>query len=348
MSRKMIGALAALGCSAGLAHADTAVTENTTVGGTGFFDLTSLDSRDSSDNKTVASGVGVDVSRFYLTATHTFDSIWSANITTDFNYSSTTGETQLFVKKAYLQGKVSDAFFARIGSADLAWIPFVESLYGYRFVEKTVIDRTSFGTSADWGVHAGGKLGDGAFSYAASIVNGRGYKNPTRSNGVDFEARVGFVPLKGLTLGLGAYSGKRGQDYAVVSSTYPEAVRSATRVDAVAAYVNDKFRIGAEYFTASNWNNIVSTTVKDKADGFSAWGSVNFTPTVSAFARYDNDKPNKDTNSDKKEDYYNAGVAFVARKNVNFAVAYKHDEVKDGSVTSTKYDEIGVWASTTF
>ncbi|MGH8253439.1 MAG: porin, partial [Steroidobacteraceae bacterium] len=117
------------------------MTENTTIGGKAFIDLTSLDAK-AADVKTGASGVGLDVKRFYLVANHTFDNVWSANLTTDFNYVSNTqkvttdangvvtqtgytGETQLFIKKAYLQAKISDAFFVRAGSADLAWIPFV-------------------------------------------------------------------------------------------------------------------------------------------------------------------------------------------------------------------------------
>ena len=45
-------------------------------------------------------------------------------ITTDFNYVSNDEETQLFIKKAYLQAKLSDAFVGRVGSADMPWIPF--------------------------------------------------------------------------------------------------------------------------------------------------------------------------------------------------------------------------------
>lgn len=343
MSSKIIGALVALGCGVGLAHADTAVTESTTVGGKTFIDFTNLDSQ-AAGVKTAASGTGVDVTRFYLIANHVFDDTWSANVTTDFNYSSTTAETQLFIKKAYLQGKVSDAFWVRVGSADLAWIPFVEDLYGYRFVEKTFIDRTSFGTSADWGVHAGGKLGEGMFGYAVSAVNGGGYKNPTRSKTVDFEGRVSITPIKGLTAGVGFYSGKRGKEVEPVDPTS----RTASRVDATVAYVSGIFRLGAEYFTAQNWNSVLTSTVADKADGFSGWSSLNFTPQLSVFARYDSDKPNKTTAPDKKDTYYNGGLSFKARKNVDFALAYKHDEVKNGSTTLTKYDEVGVWAQASF
>ena len=73
-------------------------------------------------------------------------------------------------------------------------MPFVEGLYGYRYVENVMIDRTKFGTSADWGVHVLGSIPMGGLtvSYAGSVVNGNGYKKPgfiggvNHTNGMDF------------------------------------------------------------------------------------------------------------------------------------------------------------------
>src|SRR5512144_248490 len=137
--RTIIGAvLGALASSAVLAD------ESTTVSGKGFIDLTNYDLRNDGVDS-AANGFGLDVKRFYLGVTHSFDDTWSANITTDFNYVGNDGETQLYVKKGYLQAKLSDAFVARAGSADLPWVPFVEDLYGYRFVENVLVDRLKFG-----------------------------------------------------------------------------------------------------------------------------------------------------------------------------------------------------------
>ncbi len=109
--------------------------ESTIVSGRMFADFTHLDlENDGVDS--AANGTGIDVKRFYLGVTHNFDDIWSANITTDFNYVSNDSESQIFIKKAYLQAKLSDAFIGRLGSADLPWVPFVEDLYGYRYVEE--------------------------------------------------------------------------------------------------------------------------------------------------------------------------------------------------------------------
>lgn len=51
--------------------------------------------------------------------------------------------TELYIKKAYLQAKVSDVLVIRLGSTDLPWAPFAEDIYGYRYVENTLIDHVT-------------------------------------------------------------------------------------------------------------------------------------------------------------------------------------------------------------
>ena len=89
------------------------------------------------------------------------------------------------MKKAYIQAQVTPLATFRLGSADTAWIPYVESIYGLRYVEQTLTDHLSFGDSADWGFHITGN--SPLCGYQVSAENGRGYSNPTRSKSVDFE-----------------------------------------------------------------------------------------------------------------------------------------------------------------
>lgn len=311
---------------------------NTRIGGTAFIDFTDLD-QTKNGTKTDASGTGLDVKRFYLTVDHAFSDIWSANLTTDFNYSSVDGETQLFVKKAYLQGAFSPLATLRVGSANMAWIPFVEDWYGYRFVENTLVDRVKFGTSADWGVHLLGA--SGMFNYQASIINGGGYKNPTRSDSVDFEGRVGFQPIKSVMIGVGVYSGDLGKD---THST--PALHDAHRYDAMIAYHGGGLRLGGEYFRATDWNNVL-TPATDSADGWSLWSSYDFGP-ASIFARYDRVNPSKDLDPSLKDTYYNFGVAFPVTEGVRVALAYKNEILKDNSKTNTRSRELGAWGEVKF
>jgi len=328
------------------------IVNNTSVGGKMYFDVSNLDVKNSDTGKTDASGVGIDVKRFYLTVDHKFNDIWAANLTTDFVYQSLLGRTDLFVKKAYVEGKFDPAFKLRIGSADMPWIPFVEGWYGFRYVEPTMTDRLAFANSADWGLHASGDFGSNkTVGYAVSMVNGAGYKNPGRSKGVDFEGRVGFSPFENMVLAVGGYSGKRGK----VNENTPAPTNTATRGDVLLAYANKNFRVGAEYFNAKDWNQVLSP-VSDKSDGYSLWGSVAVADRISLFARYDNVNLSTDLDKNANDEYYNAGVQYDVTKGFLLSLVYKHekgdksvnDPMLPTRVVSVKSDEIGVFGEVKF
>ena len=327
---------------------------STTITGKAFANVSSIDHKsdgvDQADN-----GTQTELKRFYLGVDHKFDDTFSANLTTDFRYNSngTSKDTLVYVKKAYVEAKFAPEFFVRVGAADLPWVPFVEGLYGYRFVENVLVDRTKYGTSADWGVHIGGSFGGGRIGYAASAVNGAGYKSLSRSsNTIDLEGRISANPIKNVTLAVGGYSGKLGKSSDVVTTQH-----RATRWNALAAYADSRVRVGVEYFEATNWNN-VTTLVGDKSSGWSAFGSFAVTPKLSLFGRYDWVKPNKDTNPALKDNYFNAGVNFKPLKEIDLALVYKRDRAENGFLSTSNgtiggadagtYDEFGLFTQVAF
>lgn len=326
-------ALALIAIPALAAHADG----ETKVGGKMYADFTVR----STDGDNGDDGYGIDVKRFYFGVDHKFDDTWSADLTTDFHYDSADGRTSLFVKKAYIQANLNDMATVRIGSADLPWVGYVEHAYGLRYLENVLIDRAGFGTSADWGIHLLGA--NSKFDYQVSVVNGNGYKNPDRSKTMDFSARVGFHPVENLTLALGARSGKLGQD-----SELQNTVNTAKRFDALAAWKGEGYRAGIEYFTADNFSKTaVVTGPSDSADGYSLFTTIDMGEKTAFFVRYDQVNPSKDLASDTKDTYYNLGMTYHARKNVDFAFAYKRDEFDTGA-SKVKANEFGVWAQVKF
>jgi hypothetical protein len=328
--------------------------DNTSVHGTVFADLSNIDQK-SNGVKQAPTGTGFDIKRAYIGIDHKFNDIFSANLTTDFQYSSAISATELYVKKAYLQAKLSDALVIRAGAADLPWVPFVEDIYGYRYVENVLIDRTKFGTSTDWGLHASGKVADGLFNYAFSVVDGAGYKtpgtggaNPTfgRSQRMDVEGRVN-VNWDGFVVGVGGYDGDLGKD--VIGTVVHH---NATRFDAIAAYTTPSIRLGVEYFSASNWNTVTSAT-PDKSSGEGVFGSYKW-ENYGVFGRYDWVDPTRDTAPSKKDNYYNLGISYSPTKIVDFSLVYKRDSVVNGTFATSNgtiggshsgtYDEIGLFA----
>jgi len=319
----------------------------TKIQGRFYGDFTSRENKREDGTKDSTSGIGADVKRFYFTVTHQIDETWSAQFQSDIGDFGTK-RYDVFVKKAYLQGKFSDALTFRLGSADTPWIPFAESMYGRRYFEQTQSDSLGFGTSADWGLHLFGKFADGLVSYQVSAVNGRGYSNPTRSESVDFEGRVSFEPIQGLTFGLGGYSGKLGKE----TKTDSPVKHTAKRLNALVNYKTDRFGIGGEYYQADDWKN-VTTEASDSADGFTIWGHFSATKSLNVFARYDEANPSKDLKPELELVYYTAGLEKVFNKALTGALAYKHAETEGGAVgtgngsiggtLSGDYDEFGVW-----
>ncbi|MCU1073392.1 carbohydrate porin [Stenotrophomonas maltophilia] len=312
------------------------------IGGRMFFDLTNID-KTSNGKDTAASGTGQDVKRFYLTVDHKFNDIWSANLTTDFQYSSAIGNTELFVKKAYVQGSFDPAFNLRVGAADMPWIPYVEKFYGMRYVENTLTDRLKYGNSSDWGLHGFGNLGNN-FNYAVSVVSGAGYKNPTRSKGMDVEGRVAYTPNENFVVAVGGYSGKLGKETDIQS-----AENTYTRANAMVAYADSNFRVGGEYFQAKNLNNVL-TVATDKTSGWSVWGSVRVTDGgINVFGRYDDTDVSKTLDPTLSDKYWNVGVEFPVMKNLKLSTVYKYTHLANASdKKNDKTKEFGVWGDLSF
>ena len=316
---------------------------DTTLSGRMYYDVTDID--DSSQGiKTDKSGFAFDIKRFYLGVNHTFSDTWSMNLTTDFQYSAAISSTEIYLKKAYVQYKYSDAFVVRAGATDLPWVPFAENSYGMRYVENTLTDRLKFGTSADWGVHVSGKLAGGSLEYAVAALNGNGYKNPSRSKGLDFEGRLSFAPTDKIVVGTGVYSGTLGKQKQTVN-----ALHTANRVDFLAAYASGNTRFGVEYFQARNWNNVL-TLASDKASGWSLWGSVGLTSGgITLFGRYDQTDLSKSLDPSLQDTYYNLGIEFPITKGVKLATVYKHsDQNNDTLSRDLETNEFGVWGEFRF
>lgn len=316
---------------------------DTKISGRLYYDLTNIDDKNRGV-KTDKSGFAFDIKRFYLGVDHKFNDQWSMNLTTDFQYSSAISSTEVYLKKAYVQYKLSDAFVLRAGAADLPWVPFAENYYGMRYIENTLIDRLKFGTSADWGLHAGGKVADGSMEYAVAALNGNGYKNPSRSKGLDFEGRLSFAPTDKTVLAIGAYSGTLGKEKQTVNAQH-----TANRMDFLAAYASGNTRFGVEYFQAKNWNNVL-TVATDKATGWSLWGSMGLNEKgVTVFGRYDRSDISKTLDPSLQDTYYNLGVEFPIAPGVKIATVYKHtDQRNDVRSKDLKTDEFGVWGEFRF
>jgi hypothetical protein len=212
-----------------------------------------------------------------------------------------------------------------------------------------LVDRSKFGSSADWGLHVGGRLGGERLDYAVSVVSGRGYKNISRSGRMDVEARLAYLPRKEWVFALGAYSGTRGKD--LESSP---AQHTARRVSAMAAYIGESTRIGVDYFQADDWNTVTAPE-SDTSDGWSAWASHAFDERYTVFARMERASPSRDLDSHAQDRYAHLGLEYAVTEGFDLALVWKqaaldvgiHDA--PGTLTRNRRShEIGVWGQVAF
>lgn len=331
--------------------------DSTSISGRMYFN-TSAVSADNAAGANVEKDGGFQIKRFYVSVDHKFNNTFSGDITVDVDNvlksaslsgstlsTSNTGQG-LYVKKAYLKASLNPAFNVVLGSTDLPWIPYVEGIYGYRHIEKTITDLDGFGTSADWGVHVMGSFADGVVSYQVSAVDGGGYRNPQLTKTVDFEGRLS-IAYKGFNAAIGGYTGKLGKDVQGAATFH-----SANRFNALLAYkgkIGDiGVTLGGEYFYAKNWNRVTSVT-EDSSDGVSLFASVAPAKEWSLFGRYDWVNPSKDLAPLQNDHYFNFGVQYSPAKIVDLALVYKRDDadggLKIGNLGSGQVtrDEIGLY-----
>ena len=251
-----------------------------------------------------------------------------------------------YVKNAFLQAKLDPALIIRAGSAPLPWVPYIEGQYGFRHIENTTIDRLSYGTTADWGIHVLGDLAGGLISYQVSAIDGGGYRNVKVTKYVDLEGRLS-AQYKGAWAAIGGYTGKRAAGVETLTgAAFPTTFRTAKRLDAGAGYKTALFNVGGEAWYAKNWNNVavnpVNTTTllpiaysQDSARGYSVFGNVNFAPKWAVFGRYDWSQTNRITDPALKDHYFNVGLQWEPVKIVDIALVYKRETAKNGAVSTT-------------
>lgn len=219
----------------------------------------------------------------------------------DFGTSSTLAP---FIKHAYLrwnnflpQSKLS---FGLIGTPTFN---ISEEFWGYRSVEKTVMDLRGIAPSSDFGAVLEGKLSNsGVLNYAIFVANGTGTRSETDKNKrvyVNLPIRIqggfSFVPY------FDYEGGNNGRDKNVLAM--------------FAGLQKPRFHGGVEVFQKKS-NNVLANNQDRTENGFSVFGAVKAADKVKLFGRFDNYDPNTDVDDDGNS-LIIAGLDFTADKSVN-------------------------------
>lgn len=257
----------------------------------------------------------------------TYDSDFSGNFSTRFRLEadqsalSSDGKISVFVKDAYLRWKNifagSDLFF---GIQPTPAFEISESVWGYRSLEKTILDHRGIVNSRDLGVSLRGKLVEsGVLQYWLLIADGNGNR-PENDKYKRYYAHIHIKPTQHLQLTFYADYNARPQ----IANPFSSGSKINNEIITYAAFVGygipASLNVGVESFlqtTANGYNTGASLTTKH-AGGISVFGSALISEQVELLARFDYFDPNLE--NDAKGDSRNfvlGGLAWKVDKNVS-------------------------------
>ncbi len=223
-----------------------------------------------SDNGEVENQNGMWFRRIYLTFDFTLSDTWSARLRTEMN---SKGD---FVSKAKLEPSAKDAYLrwkndrhqVLIGLSGTPTWGIVEGFWGYRSVEKTLLDLQKIGSSRDIGLAAKGSLDqEKKIRYHVMLANGNGTSTET-NKGKKALLSLSFHPSSALTLEVyGDYDDRPGDSDRMTLQGFVGIRGSSGRVGLQYAYQRRNVASGAN--VALNALSVFGALpLSDKVNGF--------------------------------------------------------------------------------
>lgn len=249
---------------------------------------------------------GFQFRRIYLTYDRDLSPKFSVRFRLEMNSPALGRNDQLvpYIKHAYLNWRNliagSNLLF---GLCQTPTFAETENVWGYRAIEKTIMDLRQVAGSADMGVALQGKLGDsGVLNYYLMLANGAGVRAETDQN-----KRVYLsVPLKFQN----AYFIIPYVDYEGGDDG-----RDKNTLALFAGLQKPGFHGGVEAFR-KNSNKALANNNDRTESGVSIFGAVKAAKQVKLFGRFDIYDPNTDLDDDGNT-LIIAGLDFAADNNVN-------------------------------
>lgn len=178
-----------------------------------------------------------------------------------------------FVKDLYVTWRYSGEHSATLGVGPPPAFEISEAVWGYRSLEKTILDLQGIVSSRDFGIRFDGPItSGGGLRYAAMLANNEGVRAEDDSYKRAY-AEIAAFPTEHLRFTVGA--DRAGHDGPLETST---------RLSAFAGYVAEAFRAGLEGFWSSRtFENGDELTAR----GLSLFGAARLAPHWELLGRVD-------------------------------------------------------------
>ena len=271
---------------------------------------------------------GFQFRRIYFTYDYDISEKFTTRFRLEADQSALSGTKILpVVKDAYIKWTkavgTSDFIF---GIQPTTAFDISESAWGYRSLEKTIIDLRGAIPSRDFGVALKGEVDDGGmWNYWVMVANGDG-NAPNSGKYYRYSANMQVKPNKNLQVDVNGDLRTQANINDPTSVATPKATVSNNILtgSVFVGYKEDQWSVGLEAFNQLTSNGFLdnSTTPTSLASlsalGVSVWSSFDLQSDVAVVARYDYYDPN--TNANAKGDVRNyiiGGVSWKPDKNVS-------------------------------
>ena len=291
------------------------------IGGVTYFDYSNTEKASGFNFQRQYFGYGGEVSD-QVSYKILFDvgrtNVGAAVIEKDTSYKSEDTRLVVFLKKAQINYKSSFGKF-NFGLIGMNTYAVQESNWGYRFIEKSAIDKNGFSATADIGVGFSRSLIDN-LNLSLLFVNGEGFKKPQgdKYHKIAFNATYGesnLIKNDGYNAGL-------------VYTTEQTDTDPITMTSIFGGFAGMGLRLGGEYdmlTIGSVESNIISVSanyaVRDKID---------------IFARYDMVDDNDDANKNGKN-YLVTGIVLTCDGGISVAPNMRMTTFENETEALTEY-----------
>lgn len=236
------------------------------------------------------------------------------------NSNTNGGKLGVMVKDAYLKWKeIFNGSELIAGISPTPGFEVAETAWGYRSLEKTILDLNSIISSRDFGVDLKGKLNDnGSINYWIKYANNSG-NAPETDKYKRYSAMFKFKLTDNVLSSIHVDYADRADKF----DSFDKKTKSNNQY--VGSFFlgykqKEDFSIGVEAFTRTIQNDFAKTTadvLQDQSSlGLSIWGWATFTETLKIVGRFDSYDPNTKNDSDGNS-FFMAGLDYKAAKNVS-------------------------------
>ena len=291
------------------------------IGGVTYFDYTNSKEKSAFVLKRQYFSYGIDISdevKFKVVFDVDRTDVGTV-LMKDGDYKSEDTRLVAFLKKAQIDYRTSYGKIS-MGLIGMNTYNIQEKNWGYRFIEKSAMDKYGFSSTADLGIGFSRTLFN-QLKMSLQVVNGEGYKNPQsdKYHKIAFNSTYGehnLVKNSGFNAG-------------VVYTTEPTDDKPNTMISLFSGFAGMGLRLGGQF------NMLTKGGIESQVISVSSNYSV--TDKLDAFVRYDMFDPNTDRIDEEKDNstYLIAGIQLSCGNGLLVAPNIRMDE--DDLDPSTEY-----------